>query len=328
VGLGQRTWPAVLDPTALLLGARGAEAQETRTVCTGDLTDSICMPMHCVGERRSLGTFPLMKWSDLYGRPKPTASARIAYGALPQQVGDLWLPDGPGLHPLVLMIHGGCWTKSIANLEIMNWVADDLRQRGIAVWNIEYRGVDEPGGGYPGTYEDVASGLDAARAIAASHHLSLHRVVVVGHSAGGHLALWAAARRKLLTSSPLYTAHPLKVDAVVDLAGLADLETDTDTACGPAVVAAMAGPPSPERPDVYADTSPAALAPLYARQFVIHGADDVTVKPEIGVAYAAKAQAAGDSVTVLTPPGGHVEAISPGTESWSATAALIARLVK
>jgi acetyl esterase/lipase len=184
------------------------------------------------------------------------------------------------------------------------------------------------GGGYPGTYQDVASGLDAARAIAASHHLSLHRVVVIGHSAGGHLALWAAARAKLPRSSPLWTPHPLKVDAVVDLAGLADLKTDTDTACGPAVVATMAGPPSAERPDIYADTSPAALVPLDAHQFVIHGADDVTVKPEIGFAYASKAMAAGDPVSVSNPPGGHVEAVSPGTASWSATGALIERLVK
>jgi acetyl esterase/lipase len=269
-----------------------------------------------------------MKWSDLYGRPKPTATTRIPYGNLPQQVGDLWLPDGPGRSPLVVMIHGGCWTKSIANLEIMNWAAEDLRQRGVAVWNIEYRGVDEPGGGYPGTYQDVASGLDAARAIAASHHLSLHRVVVIGHSAGGHLALWAAARAKLPRSSPLWTLHPLKVDAVVDLAGLADLKTDTDTACGPAMVATMAGPPSAERPDIYADTSPAALVPLDAHQFVIHGADDITVKPEIGFAYASKAMAAGDPVSVSNPPGGHVEAVSPGTASWSATGALIERLVK
>ena len=269
-----------------------------------------------------------MQWSDLYGRPKPEATMRIAYGVLPQQVADLWLPEGSGRHPLVVMIHGGCWTKAIADLEIMNWAAEDLRQRGIAVWNTEYRGVDEPGGGYPGTYQDVAAGVDAVRAQAKSHRLKLDRVVVVGHSAGGHLALWAAARHKLPHSSPLRVKRPLKITAVVDLAGIADLKTDTDTACGAAPVAAMVGPPSPERPDVYADTSPAALVPLGLPQYVIHGEDDHTVRPEISAAYAAKAKAAGDHVEVLTPPGGHVEEIAPGTPAWDATAALIERLVK
>jgi acetyl esterase/lipase len=270
----------------------------------------------------------LMKWSDLYGQPKPKADERVAYGPLPQQVADLWLPQGRGRHPLVLMIHGGCWTKSIADLEIMNWAADDLRRRGIAVWNIEYRGVDEAGGGYPGTYQDVGAALDAVRLQARKHKLNLNKAVVVGHSAGGHLALWAAARAKLPPNSPLHTASPLKIAAVIDLAGLADLKTNTATACGPEPVAAMAGQPSAVRPDIYADTSPRALVPLGAPQFVIHGADDTTVKPEIGEAYAKAAIAAGDSVTVLNPPGGHVEEISPGTASWSLTSALIERLSK
>lgn len=269
-----------------------------------------------------------MQWSDLYGRPKPKATMSIAYGDLSQQVADLWLPEGSGRHPLVVMIHGGCWTKTIADLEIMNWAAEDLRQRGVAVWNIEYRGIDEPGGGYPGTYQDVAAGVDAVRAQAVEHGLNLRKVVVVGHSAGGHLSLWAAARHKLPRTSPLYVRRALKIGAVIDLAGIADLETDTDTACGPLPVAAMAGLPSPERPDVYADTSPAALVPLGTSQYVIHAVDDLTVRPEISAAYAAKARAAGDHVEVLNLPGGHVEEIAPGTPAWDATAALIERLVK
>ena len=80
------------------------------------------------------------------------------------QVADLWLPDGPGPHPTVLMVHGGCWQTEIADRRIMNWIADDLRRRGIAVWNIDYRGVDRPGGGYPGTFQDAAAAADALRA--------------------------------------------------------------------------------------------------------------------------------------------------------------------
>jgi acetyl esterase/lipase len=140
------------------------------------------------------GANGLMTWPDLLERPRPEPTATIAYGEDSLQVADLWLPEGGGLHPVVLMVHGGCWQTEIADRRIMNWIADDLRRRGIAVWNIEYRGVDRPGGGYPGTFVDAAQAADAIRVHAARHRLDLSRLVAVGHSAGGHLALWLAAR--------------------------------------------------------------------------------------------------------------------------------------
>jgi acetyl esterase/lipase len=139
---------------------------------------------------------PLMTWGDLLGR-----EARLAHtepfsgdeGAT--DIADLWLPDGAGPHPVVLMVHGGCWQKEIADRTLMNWAAEDLRKQGLAVWNIEYRGVDEEGGGYPGTFlEDVAHAADALRDQAGAYNLDLNRVAAFGHSAGGHLALWLAAR--------------------------------------------------------------------------------------------------------------------------------------
>src|SRR5687768_8091238 len=136
----------------------------------------------------------LMAWPDLLGRPRPAPTTTIAYGDDPLQVVDLWLPESAGPHPVVLMVHGGCWQTDIADRTLMNWIADDLRRRDIAVWNIEYRGVDRPGGGYPGTFLDAAAAADALRDHAARHNLDLSRVVSVGHSAGGHLALWLAAR--------------------------------------------------------------------------------------------------------------------------------------
>ena len=90
------------------------------------------------------------------------------------------------------MVHGGCWQTEIADRRIMNWIADDLRRRGIAVWNIDYRGVDRAGGGYPGTFQDAAAAADALRDHAARYNLDLSRLVATGHSAGGHLALWLA----------------------------------------------------------------------------------------------------------------------------------------
>ena len=280
------------------------------------------MAMSDVGE----GPPKPMRWADFYARPFPKPQAKIAYGPGPQQFGELWLPDGPGPHPLVVLIHGGCWTKSVAKLDIMNPAAETLRKRGIAVWNLEYRGVDEPGGGYPGTFQDVADGLDGVRAFADEAELKLDRVVVVGHSAGGHLALWAAARRKI-GSGALASAHPLPIAAVVDIAGLPNLEADRETACGADPVDAMAGPA--RLGGRYADTSPAHMLPLRTRQLVIHGADDTTVPLAVSEAYVRRAKDSGDRVELrVLPNAAHVEEIAPGTPGWDRIAPLIAELVR
>jgi pimeloyl-ACP methyl ester carboxylesterase len=136
----------------------------------------------------------LMTWPDLLERPRPEPNETIGYGTDALQVADLWLPAGHGPHPTVLMVHGGCWQTEIADRRIMNWIAEDLRKRGIAVWNIDYRGVDREGGGYPGTFLDAAAAADALRDAAPRYNLDIDQIVAVGHSAGGHLALWLAAR--------------------------------------------------------------------------------------------------------------------------------------
>ena len=106
----------------------------------------------------------LLKWPDLTNRTKPTADATIAYGTDQMQKVDIWLPKArpgeKGPFPVVVMVHGGCWTTSIADRSLMNWIADDLRNDGVAVWNIDYRGVDRTGGGYPGTFADAATATD------------------------------------------------------------------------------------------------------------------------------------------------------------------------
>ena len=157
---------------------------------------------------RESETRMLMNWPDLTNRPLPTPTRRIAFGSGANDFAELWLPIAAGPHPVVLLVHGGCWQKRSADLSIMNYIAEELRRRGIAVWNIEYRGVDEAGGGYPGTFVDVGRAADALRDVGRREHLALDRVIAVGHSAGGHLVAWLAARPRIAKMSPLFRADP------------------------------------------------------------------------------------------------------------------------
>jgi acetyl esterase/lipase len=265
----------------------------------------------------------LMTWPDLLGRPRPEPDSTIPYGSDHLQVADLWLPRGPGPHPVVLMVHGGCWQTEIADRRIMSWISDDLRKRGIAVWNIDYRGVDRNGGGYPGTFLDAAAAADALREAAPKYSLDLNRLVAVGHSAGGHLALWLAGRPRLPTGSPLRGANPLPIREVISLGGLPDLEEAArppGSGCGTEVIASVTGAPSPTRPDVYADTSVPRLAPLGARQILVNGLQDRIIPTSYAEAYAAPMRAAGDKVEVrMIDRTGHVELIAPETAAWAAT---------
>ena len=256
----------------------------------------------------------LMAWPDLLERPRPAPSHTISYGDDPLQVVDLWLPAGDGPHPVVLMVHGGCWQTEIADRTIMNWIADDLRRRGIAVWNIDYRGVDR-GGGYPGTFQDAAAAADALGTHAAQYRLDVRRVVATGHSAGGHLALWLAARPRLPAGSPLRTADPLLIAAVVSLGGLPDLEEAArppGSGCGTEVIERISG-------GRFTETSVPRLAPLGMPQVLINGRQDRIIPTDYAEGYARPMRAAGDDVRVrMLDATGHVELIAPETAAWAA----------
>lgn len=274
----------------------------------------------------------LMIWPDLLERERPIETAKIAYGDNALQVVDLWLPAGKGPHPTVLMVHGGCWQTEIADRRIMNWIADDLRKRGIAVWNIDYRGVDREGGGYPGTFLDAAAAADALHEHAPRYNLDISRLVAVGHSAGGHLALWLAARsapaaRKpgplIPRGSPLLGRNPLPVSTVVSLGGLPDLElaaTPPGSGCGTEIIEKLVGSPTMSSRNVFADTSVPRLAPLGVKQILINGMQDRIIPVAYAESYAAKMRAAGDKVEIrMIDRTGHVELIAPGTAAWAAT---------
>jgi acetyl esterase/lipase len=271
------------------------------------------------------GSDGLMAWPDLLERPRPAPSVTVAYGPDPLQVVDLWLPEGDGPHPVVLMVHGGCWQTDIADRTIMNWIADDLRRRGLAVWNIDYRGVDRTGGGYPGTFLDAAAAADALRDHAGTYRLDPSRLVAIGHSAGGHLALWLAARPRLPEDSPLRTADPLPIPNVISLGGLPDLEEAArppGSGCGTEIIARLTG-------GRFADTSVPRLAPLGARQVLINGRQDRIIPIAYAEGYAGPVRSAGDAVEVLTiDRTGHVELVAPETAAWATAVEEIERVLR
>ena len=270
------------------------------------------------------GVTQRLTWPDLARRPVAKPDATIAYGGDQMQKVDVWLPAGKGPFPVVLMVHGGCWQTSIADRHLMNWIADDLRREGIAVWNIDYRGVDRTGGGYPGTFTDVAAASDRLASEAARFHLDTRRIVAVGHSAGGHLALWLAGRRRLPAGSALFRPAPLPIAHVVSLGGLPDLEdtaASPENGCGTAVVGRLVGS---GRADPFADTSVTRLLPLGVPQDLVNGREDNIIPYRMATAYVAKAQAAGDTAVLHTVADtGHVELIAPQTKAWDEAKALI-----
>jgi acetyl esterase/lipase len=259
-------------------------------------------------------------------------TARFVYGREPSQFGELWLPEARSALPVVVLIHGGCWQYAYG-LDLMAGLAEDLRRQGLAVWNIEYRRLGERGSGYPGTFLDVGNAVDTLRGLAPRYGLNLGRVATVGHSAGGHLALWAAARPRLPRTSAVAMAAPLPIAGVVSLAGIADLEAYRNGgagACGgAATIDAVTGATGRPGQNVYADTSPRALLPLGVPQIVAAGGQDGIVPSAFAASYTDAATAAGDCAELLEfPDADHFALIEPRSTAWTAIKAKLLALLR
>jgi acetyl esterase/lipase len=251
---------------------------------------------------------------DYLDWPAVAADHRIPYGEDLSQFGDLYLPDGEGPHPLLVAIHGGCW-RAQYDLNPLGSMCATLRNQGLAVWSLEYRRLGN-GGGWPGTFADVAAGVDFLRSLAGRFALDLARIVAVGHSAGGHLALWLAGRHQLPAASPLFVDDPLPVRGVVALAAIPDLAAGARwNLCGTACVDLMGGPPD-EVPDRYRQASPVELLPLGVPQWHLVGGHDEVVPPAFLEAHVAVAKQ-GDPVRLeILPRAAHFEVVFPGADSW------------
>lgn len=257
-------------------------------------------------------------WKDIAALPPPPADHAIAYGQGPFQFGELRLPEGAGPHPVAVVIHGGCWLADY-DLHYITHLSAALARAGIATWTLEYRRIGNDGGGWPGTFEDLVHGSGHLEALARDYPLDLERVVFIGHSAGGHLALWLAARHNLPPGTPLHSPAPLGVRGIVALAGITDLRSygAGDGGCNAAVTPLLGGP-ADEAPERYAHASPIELLPLGMPQRLVVGLLDPIVPFEQAERYAERARAAGDDVQVWpVEAAGHFDLVAPFAPAWA-----------
>lgn len=255
-----------------------------------------------------------LTFQDIQKLSAAPADFRIHYGDGPQQFGDLRVPFRGKRHPVVLVIHGGCWYSEY-DLKHVSAFAEALRGLGFATWTIEYRRVGDEGGGWPGTFEDVERGADFLRKLSKTFSLDLNRVAVVGHSAGGQLALWLAARKADSGIARDDATKPLRVRGVISLAGITDMRK-FGSRCGDAVTKLLGGGPS-EFPERFERTSPVELLPARIPQRLIHGGRDKIVPVELGREYEERAKRSGGDVELkVIEEVGHFELIAPNSAAW------------
>ncbi|MGC9667147.1 alpha/beta hydrolase family protein [Planosporangium sp. 12N6] len=258
---------------------------------------------------------------DVLTRPAPEPDFTVRYGAHPDHVADVRLPPGDADGPLVVFVHGGFWRAEFDRRHTAP-LAADLAERGYPVATVEFRRTGQEGGGWPGTFTDVADAVtrvprlvgaalaDRGRAVP-----DLTRPILAGHSAGGHLALWAAGTTGLPVRGVLALAP------VADLALAHRLDLD-----GGAVATLLGGGPD-EVPDRYAAADPMRLLPLTVPAVVVHGTADDRVPVEVGRSYVAAARAAGDDVTLVElPETEHFAVIDPRSAAWSSVLDALAAL--
>jgi acetyl esterase/lipase len=236
----------------------------------------------------------------------------LRYGEHPDQVADVRLPDVPDA-PLVIFVHGGFWQVGYDRAHVAP-LATDLATRGYAVATVEYRRVGQPGGGWPGTFSDIAAAVAAVPDLLAkelAHRgappVNVDRPVLAGHSAGGHLALWYAA------------VAPDAMCGVLALAPVADLVAATRRGLGDDAVVSLLGGEPEALPDRYASADPMAHLPLKVRTVIVHGTDDDRVPVELSRDYATAASRAGADTTLVELTGvEHFAVIDPLSSAWPA----------
>jgi acetyl esterase/lipase len=250
----------------------------------------------------------IMDSSALASFPNPPADQIIFYGDGDLQFGELRLPEGPGPHPAIVLIHGGCWMAQ-HDVSHIRKLAAAFTAEGFATWTLEYRRVGDAGGGWTGTFDDIAKGADLTVDLAGPFDLDPDRIVVAGHSAGGHLAIWLASR-------PSRWPARLRPTAVLALAPAADLVyLHRNGVCQEAVNGLMGGTPA-EYPERYRLASGTSRLPLPVPQYIVLGSYDTDWTP-VGRRYVEAARQAGNEPNVIDArASGHFEMIDPDSSTW------------
>ncbi|RFF30871.1 alpha/beta hydrolase family protein [Wenzhouxiangella sediminis] len=270
-----------------------------------------------------------VSWSQIMDLPQPPAGQVMAYGDAPSQFGELRLPEGEGPFPVAVLIHGGCWQRHYGADHIAP-LAADLNEHGVATWAIEYRRLGEPGGGWPGTFDDVVVGLAQLETIAGNYPVDAGRMVLVGHSAGGHLALWLASRERIVTDHRWRGGVPDGLQGVVGLAAITDL---AEYAAGKgdcnAAVPMLLGDDGSRYADRLGLASPDRLMPPAVPVHLVHGREDRIVPLSQTVVYVNNVNRAGGSAReTLVAGAGHFDPIAPFSEAWARARGVILGLLE
>jgi pimeloyl-ACP methyl ester carboxylesterase len=258
---------------------------------------------------------------DYINLKSATPDAKISYGEQSEQFGKLFLPKSQQKntkpYPTIILLHGGCW-RAQHGLAQLGQLSKALTELGYAVWNLEFRRLGN-GGGFPITFEDVALGADFLESLSKKYSLDMSNVITMGHSAGGHLALWLAGRHHLDEKSTLYSKNTLNIKAVISLAGIPDLkEAVNQNICSGASEELVGGLPN-DIPTIYQQASPLHLLPLNIPQWHLVGEKDPIVPSTYLQSYITKATKVEKSNNLkleIIPEIGHFEMVMPNTQSW------------
>lgn len=244
-----------------------------------------------------------MPSDDILTLPPPAADARLTYGTDPNQFGDLRLPKGKSPFPVVMNIHGGYW-RAKYDLAHAGHLCAALTARNLATWNVEYRCVGNPGGGWPHTFEDIRTAYRFLPQIAQRYSLDPAKTLVMGHSAGGQLALCLAG-------------HEPSIKNIVSLAGVVDLQQAWELHLSDNAVVGFLGGTPKDVPEHYREADPMQIKIPQATQWLIHGAADDVVPPPFSRNYTEAKRKRGEDVHYLEiSTAGHFELIDPHSTAW------------
>jgi acetyl esterase/lipase len=266
--------------------------------------------------------------SSILDRDSPPFDLRVPYGRDPSQFADLRFPNGKGPFPLLFVVHGGFW-QSAYDLSHIGHLCAAFTHKGIITSSIEYRRIGNPGGGWPGTFLDISLATrNILQEMSKDSRFDQARTAIIGHSAGGHLALWLVGSHRISKGSHLHNDQKQDIRNAISLAGVSDLRLAWKKKLGHGTVTRLMGGTPDEQPDRYNAGSPIELIPTGATQILVHGTADDTVPVSQSEAFVEKAEKLGDRATLVKLEGvGHYEPIDPESEAWPFVAKAVITLL-